>query len=148
MARQLDMDYRAAQTPEDKAREMADHHETTLFVGDGINDMPALATAAVSVVTLETTDFVKSKADAFLLAPNLGALVDLLVIGRSCHRIVRQNLVWAGLYNAIAVPLAMAAIAPPWSAAIGMSLSSLIVLANATRILGATPGRPTNRLEV
>lgn len=148
IAAELGIAYNASRSPEDKAAFTAARADTTLFVGDGLNDMPALATSAVSVAMLETSDLVKSKADAILLQPRLGALVDLMVIGRASRRIVRQNLAWAGLYNLIAIPLAMAAIAPPWAAALGMSLSSLIVLANAMRILRVSPAPLPDRLEV
>jgi len=135
MATALGMAWQSRHSPESKAAWAGANSAATLFVGDGLNDMPALATASVSIVTLETTDLVKSKADAILLKPHLHTLVDLMVISRASRRIVVENLVWAGVYNAVAIPLAMAAIAPPWAAALGMSVSSLIVILNAFRVL-------------
>ena len=106
-----------------------------MFVGDGANDLPALASADVSVATLETTDLVKANADVLLLTRRLGALVDFLEIGARSRQIMHQNLAWAVAYNVVAIPLAAFGYAPPWAAALGMSASSLIVMANATRLL-------------
>ncbi len=133
IAGSLGIDYRSAVSPEAKPAGFTPGR--TLYVGDGINDLPALAEACVSVATLETTDLVKSRADAILLTSRLGAIIDLLHAGRACRRIIRQNLGWAVLYNLIAIPMAMAGFAPAWAAAIGMSASSIIVLLNASRLL-------------
>lgn len=129
----LGVGYLAAVGPEGKVA--AAGKAQTLFVGDGINDVPALAGAAVSVATLETTDLVKSKADVVLLTSRLAGLVDLVRIGRSMRRVITENLLWAALYNVIAIPLAASGIAPPWMAAVGMAASSMLVLANACRLL-------------
>jgi len=133
IANSLGIDYEAAVAPEAKSAGFTAGR--TLYVGDGVNDLPALAKADVSVATLETTDLVKSRADAILLTSRLGAIIDLLHAGQACRRIIRQNLTWAVLYNLIAIPMAMAGFAPAWAAAIGMSTSSIIVLVNASRLL-------------
>ncbi|MCR9278368.1 MAG: cation-translocating P-type ATPase [Pseudomonadaceae bacterium] len=140
VATQLDIDYIAGCTPESKAERLAD--QAALFVGDGINDVPALAGAAVSAATLETSDLVKSRADVLLLSDRLGALTSLVQVGRRMLTIMRQNLLWAALYNLTAIPLAAFGFAPPWLAAIGMASSSLLVLANATRVLRDQPLPP------
>ncbi len=137
VAEQLGIDYVADCTPESKALRLED--QTALFVGDGINDVPALAGAAVSAATLETSDLVKSRADVLLLSGRLGALTSLVQVGRKMLTIMRQNLLWAALYNLTAIPLAAFGFAPPWLAAIGMASSSLLVLANATRVLRDEP---------
>ncbi|MEZ5599235.1 MAG: cation-translocating P-type ATPase [Pseudomonadales bacterium] len=130
----LDIEWLAAQSPEAKIRAFADP-ESTLYVGDGINDLPALTHAGVSAATLETTDLVKSRSDVVLLTSRLSALLDLLAISRASRRVMWQNLYWAAGYNLVAIPLAFTGLAPPWAAAVGMSVSSLIVLLNATRLL-------------
>jgi len=133
IANRLGIDYLAGAAPETKSAAFTPGR--TLYVGDGINDLPALAEASVSVATLETSDLVKSRADAILLTSRLGAIIDLLHAGRACRHIIRQNLAWAVLYNLIAIPMAMTGFAPAWAAAIGMSASSIIVLLNASRLL-------------
>ncbi len=145
LAAQIGIQYIAASLPEAKPQVLQQArnnnqdsnspHHGVLYVGDGVNDLPALATADVSVATLETSDLVKSKADVVLLTRRLGALRDFLRIGGRSRQIMRQNLMWALLYNVLAIPLAAFGYAPPWAAALGMSISSLIVMANATRIL-------------
>lgn len=133
IASTLGIDYLADAGPETKSAMFTPAE--TLYVGDGINDLPALAAASVSVATLETSDLVKSRADAILLTSRLGAIIDLLHASRACRHIIRQNLAWAVLYNLIAIPMAMSGFAPAWAAAIGMSSSSIIVLLNASRLL-------------
>jgi Cu2+-exporting ATPase len=138
LAARLGINYVAGSLPEAKPEVLQRAREGkggVLYVGDGVNDLPALASADVSVATLETTDLVKSKADVLLLTRRLAALCDFLHIGTRSRQIMRQNLLWALLYNLIAIPLAAFGYAPPWAAALGMSISSLIVMANATRIL-------------
>ena len=138
LAEQVGIDYTAASLPEAKPevlRQAKASKQGVMFVGDGMNDLPALASADVSVATLETTDLVKSKADVILLTRRLGALCDFLTVGRRSRVIMTQNLVWALAYNSMAIPLAAFGFAPPWAAALGMSISSLIVMLNATRIL-------------
>lgn len=137
IAEQLGIEYIAGCSPESKATRLAE--QAALFVGDGINDVPALAGAAVSAATLETSDLVKSRADVLLLSDRLGALTSLVQVGRKMLTIMRQNLLWAALYNLTAIPLAAFGFAPPWLAAIGMASSSLLVLANATRVLREQP---------
>ena len=140
VAHRLAIDYRPALTPEDK-NETVTRAGSCMFVGDGINDIPAITRAGLSVSTLETNDLVKSRADVVLLTPRLLALVDLVRIGRFTQRIMRENLAWALAYNVIAIPAAALGYAPPWAAALGMSASSVLVMLNATRLLGAPLAR-------
>lgn len=121
-------------SPEDKLSVLKSN-AGVLYVGDGLNDLPALTAADVSVSTMETIDLVKSKADVLMLTEQLSQLSKLFEIGARFRRILRQNLAWAVGYNFIAIPLAMTGLATPWMAALGMSASSLLVMANAGRLL-------------
>ena len=76
----------------------------------------------------------QTSADVILLGDSLEPLLTLLRMSAQTMRIVRQNLAWAIVYNALALPLAAAGLVPPWLAAIGMSASSLIVVLNALRL--------------
>ncbi|TVS17638.1 MAG: heavy metal translocating P-type ATPase [Gammaproteobacteria bacterium] len=106
-----------------------------LYVGDGLNDAPALGRAGVAVATASACDFTRSAADAIVLDDRLEAVVDLLDSSDRTRRIIRQNLLWAISYNLLAMPLAVTGLIAPWAAAIGMSASSLLVIGNATRLL-------------
>ncbi len=138
LARLLDIDFAARQAPETKlevTRDLQARGHRVLVVGDGINDVPALAAADVSATVLESSHLVKSKADVLLLGRRLGALVELVVTGRRARRIVRENLAWALAYNLTAIPLAALGFMPPWIAALGMAGSSVLVMLNAARLL-------------
>jgi Cu2+-exporting ATPase len=106
-----------------------------LMVGDGVNDAPVLTAADVSVAVASGTDLAKVSADIVLLGEGLGGLVTAVETSRGMLRVVRQNLTWAVLYNLTAVPLAASGWLEPWMAALGMSMSSLLVVLNALRIL-------------
>jgi Cu2+-exporting ATPase len=103
-------------------------------VGDGINDAPVLAGAAVSIAMLNATDLTKTQADVLLLNHNLLTISKALRAAQKTKRIIRQNLLWALIYNGIALPVAALGFVSPWQAAIGMSLSSLLVVGNALRL--------------
>ena len=106
-----------------------------LLAGDGINDAAALAAADLGVAFAHGSDVTLHAADVVIHAPRLMALPALVELSRTAMRRIRENLFLAIAYNAIAVPLAVAGILGPLSAALAMSLSSLVVTANSLRLL-------------
>lgn len=124
-------------SPEGKlahVRRLQEEGAVVLMVGDGINDAPVLGGSEVSVAMGGGTDLAKVGADAVLLHEDISVLPEALRHARRARRVMRQNLLWSLTYNLVVLPLAAAGWVTPWLAAIGMSLSSLVVVLNAVRL--------------
>ena len=103
-----------------------------MMVGDGFNDCIALAQADVSIVIGSGVDIAHQTADCVLLSKNLNPLLTLIDLSQKTKKTIKQNIVFALVYNAITVPLAIMAYVTPLLAAILMPISSLIVIINAS----------------
>ena len=128
---------RAECRPEDKVRILGDiraRGRRVAFVGDGINDSPALAAADLGIAVALASDVAREAADIVLLRPDLAAVVEALDLAGRTLRTIRQNLFWAFFYNAAAVPLAALGFLSPVVCALTMGLSDLIVIGNALRL--------------
>ncbi|CYV66968.1 copper-translocating P-type ATPase [Streptococcus suis] len=141
-------DYRAELKPEDKAKLVKDYQArgAVLFIGDGVNDSPALATADLGFAIGAGTSVAIHSADVVLVQSNPSAVLDMLSIAKTTIRKMRQNLWFGAGYNIIAIPLAAGILYPsmgimvdPLLAAVLMSLSTVIVAINA---MGLRYGKP------
>ncbi|MDE1467755.1 heavy metal translocating P-type ATPase [Aurantiacibacter sp. D1-12] len=137
VARELGVHARAGASPQDKLETLEHLHRQgrrPLMVGDGINDGPALAAAHASIAPGSASDISQQAADAVFTGSNLMPVAVTVRGARACAKVVRQNFGFAIVYNVLAVPLALAGLVTPLIAAIAMSASSIIVVANSLRL--------------
>jgi Cu2+-exporting ATPase len=130
-------DAHGAMLPEDKlaaVRSLQQRGAIVAMTGDGVNDAPVLAQAQVSIAIDQGAEAAQAAADMVLLSSEIGRLADGVRLARRAQTVIKQNLVWSVLYNALAIPAAALGYVTPWLAGIGMSLSSLLVVLNAMRL--------------
>jgi Cu2+-exporting ATPase len=124
-------------TPQDKLSRMQaaqSQGARVAMVGDGLNDGPVLAGAHVSMAFGNAVPLAQSKSDLVLMGGSLLVVAQSVKLARHTLRVVKQNLVWAAVYNALCVPLAVVGLLPAWLAGLGMALSSLWVVLNSLRL--------------
>ncbi len=124
--------------PESKAKLVAQlqrEGERVAFVGDGINDAPALAQADLGIAVTRASDIAREAADIVLVRSDIEAVPESLALAKRTLRTIKQNLFWAFFYNAAGVPLAALGFINPALCAAAMGLSDLVVIGNALRIL-------------
>lgn len=119
--------------PEEKAKKVEELQKEGMvaFVGDGINDAPALKQSNVGIAMGTGTDIAIEAGDIVLVKGSLIGVVEAINLSKATFRKIKQNLFWAFAYNSIAVPVAVAGLLPPVFAEIAMALSSVSVVANA-----------------
>lgn len=127
----------AAATPEEKLRllqDLQDEGRKVLMIGDGINDVGAMASAHVSAAMASGLEAARSRADIVLMRADLGNIAPLIRTARAARRRTLENFSVAAVYNAVSIPIAIAGFASPLAAALAMSTSSILVALNALRI--------------
>src|SRR5439155_5126014 len=128
--------------PEQKAemvKKLQVQGERVAFIGDGINDAPALEQADLGIAVTRASDIAREAADIILLNSEIEAVPRSLSLARATLRTIKQNLFWAFFYNALGIPLAALGFMSPILCAAAMGVSDIVVIGNALRLL--RPGR-------
>lgn len=123
--------------PEDKVeviRRLQAAGERVAFVGDGINDAPALEQADLGIALMNASDIARESADIVLLNAEMDAIPEAIALSQATLRTIKQNLFWAFFYNAAGIPLAALGFLNPILCALAMGFSDLIVVGNALRL--------------
>ena len=123
--------------PEEKAAEvkrLQEEGQRVIFVGDGINDAPALTQADVGIALGTGTDIAIEAADVTLVRGDLAAVITAINVSHKTFRKIRENLFWAFAYNLVAIPVAVMGLLHPVIAEIAMATSSITVVTNAIRL--------------
>ncbi len=124
--------------PEQKAKFIQDLQgkgARVAFVGDGINDAPALEAADLGIAVSRASDVAREAADIILLKSEIHAVPEALGLARATLRVIKQNLFWAFFYNVAGIPLAALGFMSPWLCALAMALSDLVVIGNSLRLM-------------
>jgi P-type Cu2+ transporter len=127
----------AGATPEQKLAEVVALQARGIrlaMVGDGLNDGPVLARADTSFALGHAAPLAQAQSDCVIQGGQVMDVARTVLQARATMRIVKQNLVWAALYNAVSIPVALVGLMPPWLAGLGMASSSLLVIVNALRL--------------
>ena len=139
IAAQLQLDHaQGDMSPQEKylaIQHMQKNGAKVVMVGDGLNDGPSLSIADVSVAMGQGAPITQARSDVLLLSNRLPDLAYAVQMCQRSLRLIKENLGWAVGYNLLAIPAAMTGYIEPWHAAVGMSLSSLIVVGNSLRLL-------------
>ena len=147
IARQLGMPAEnvvAEARPDQKAvfiQQLQQNGRQVAFIGDGINDAPALEQADLGVAVCHASDVAREAADIILLQSDIRAVPEALALAQATLRTIRQNLFWAFFYNAAGIPLAALGFLSPILCAAAMGLSDLVVIGNALRLLRFGKGK-------